>query len=44
MTDYDLVIAGAGSSNTLPNDDLAHWRIAIIETDRFGGTRLNRGW
>jgi mycothione reductase len=40
---YDLVIVGAGSGNTLPDETLAHWRIAIIEPDRFGGTCLNRG-
>ena len=44
MTDYDLTIVGAGSGNILPDDELAHWRIAIIETDRFGGTCLNRGY
>jgi mycothione reductase len=40
---YDLVIIGAGSGNTLPADQFAGWRIAIVEADRFGGTCLNRG-
>jgi mycothione reductase len=40
---YDLVIVGAGSGNMIPSDELADWRIAIVETDRFGGTCLNRG-
>jgi mycothione reductase len=40
---YDLVIVGAGSGNTLPTDQYAGWRIAVVEADRFGGTCLNRG-
>jgi mycothione reductase len=40
---YDLVIVGAGSGNMLPAEDLAQWRIAVVEGDRFGGTCLNRG-
>jgi mycothione reductase len=43
MAHYDLVIVGAGSGNMLPTDELADWRIAVIEPDRFGGTCLNRG-
>ncbi len=43
MADYDLVIVGAGSGNTIPDETLAGWRIAIIEEDLFGGTCLNRG-
>jgi mycothione reductase len=41
--DYDLVIVGAGSGNTLPAEQFAGWRIAVAEADRFGGTCLNRG-
>ncbi len=41
--DYDLIIIGAGSGNMLPDDTTAHWRIAVVEPDRFGGTCLNRG-
>jgi mycothione reductase len=40
---YDLVIVGAGSGNMLPAPELAQWRIAVVESDRFGGTCLNRG-
>jgi mycothione reductase len=40
---YDMVIVGAGSGNTLPADQFAGWRIAVVEADRFGGTCLNRG-
>jgi mycothione reductase len=41
--DYDLVIVGAGSGNMLPAAELKHWRVAVVESDRFGGTCLNRG-
>ena len=40
---YDLVIVGAGSGNMLLTNELAGWRIAVVESDRFGGTCLNRG-
>ncbi|HEV2259653.1 MAG TPA: mycothione reductase [Streptosporangiaceae bacterium] len=40
---YDLVIVGGGSGNMLPARELAGWRTAVVETDRFGGTCLNRG-
>jgi len=40
---YDLVIVGAGSGNMLPAKELEGWRIAVVESDRFGGTCLNRG-
>jgi mycothione reductase len=40
---YDLVIVGAGSGNMLPTKDFAEWRIAVVESHRFGGTCLNRG-
>jgi mycothione reductase len=40
---YDLVIVGAGSGNMLPTEELAGWRVAVVEKDRFGGTCLNRG-
>jgi mycothione reductase len=43
MTDYDLVILGAGSGNMLPSEGFDGMRVAIIERDRFGGTCLNRG-
>jgi mycothione reductase len=40
---YDLVIVGAGSGNMVPAEEFAGWRIAVVESDRFGGTCLNRG-
>lgn len=40
---YDLVIIGSGSGNSVPDEDLAEWRIAMVEPGRFGGTCLNRG-
>jgi mycothione reductase len=40
---YDLVIVGAGSGNMLLAEEFAGWRIAVVESDRFGGTCLNRG-
>jgi len=40
---YDLVIVGAGSGNMLPAEDFTGWRVAVVESDRFGGTCLNRG-
>ncbi len=40
---YDLMIVGAGSGNMLPTREFADWRIAVVESDRFGGTCLNRG-
>lgn len=40
---YDLVIVGAGSGNMLPASEFDGWRIAVVESGRFGGTCLNRG-
>ncbi|AKK11343.1 mycothione reductase [Corynebacterium uterequi] len=40
---YDLIIIGTGSGNSLPNDDFADKKIAIVEKGRFGGTCLNVG-
>ena len=40
---YDLVIVGAGTGNTLPDKKFSGWRIAVVESSRFGGTCLNRG-
>ena len=40
---YDLVIVGAGSGNMLLTDEFRTWRVAVAESDRFGGTCLNRG-
>ncbi len=40
---FDLVIIGTGSGNSIISDDMAQWRIALIEEGVFGGTCLNRG-
>jgi len=40
---YDLIIIGTGSGNSIITPDFESWRIAIIERDLFGGTCLNRG-
>ena len=41
--DYDLIIVGTGSGNSVPDEDLSDWRIAVVEPGVFGGTCLNRG-
>ena len=42
--DYDLIVIGTGSGNSLIGPEMDHWRIAIVERDPvFGGTCLNRG-
>ena len=40
---FDLIIIGAGSGNSILTDDFADWNVAIVERDVFGGTCLNRG-
>ena len=40
---YDLIIVGSGSGNSLISDEMDGWRIAIVERWTFGGTCLNRG-
>ena len=40
---YDLIIIGAGSGNSVISSEMDDWRIAIIERWLFGGTCLNRG-
>jgi mycothione reductase len=40
---FDLVVIGTGSGNSIISDEMAHWRIALIEEGVFGGTCLNRG-
>ncbi len=39
---YDLIIVGSGSGNSIP-EYLSGWRIAIVERGTFGGTCLNVG-
>jgi mycothione reductase len=40
---FDLVIIGTGSGNSIPNEAMAGWQIAILEKGTFGGTCLNVG-
>jgi mycothione reductase len=40
---FDLVIVGTGSGNSVINSAMDGWRIAIVERWTFGGTCLNRG-
>jgi len=40
---YDLIIVGTGSGNSVINAEMDRWRIAIVERWVFGGTCLNRG-
>lgn len=43
-TDYDLVVIGSGSGNSLVTDDFAGKRVAVVDGGhRFGGTCLNVG-
>ena len=41
--DYDLIIIGTGSGNSLIGPEMDGWRIAMVEKGVFGGTCLNRG-
>lgn len=41
--DYDLIIIGTGSGNSIITPEFNSWKIAIIEKGIFGGTCLNRG-
>ncbi|WP_114905435.1 mycothione reductase [Ornithinimicrobium murale] len=43
MADYDLIIIGTGSGNSLVTEDFADQRVAVIERGVFGGTCLNVG-
>ena len=40
---YDLIIVGSGSGNSVISDEMDGWKIAIVERWTFGGTCLNRG-
>jgi mycothione reductase len=40
---YDLIIVGTGSGNSVISQEMDGWRIAIVERWTFGGTCLNRG-
>lgn len=41
--DYDLVIVGTGSGNSILDPRFAGWDVAIVEKGTFGGTCLNVG-
>ncbi len=43
MEQYDLVIIGTGSGNSIIGPAFDDWSIAIVEEGVFGGTCLNRG-
>ena len=43
MRNFDLMIIGAGSGNSVIGPEHDDWDIAIVERDRFGGTCLNVG-
>lgn len=43
VKEYDLIIIGSGSGNSLINEDYEGKKIAIIDGGRFGGTCLNVG-
>jgi mycothione reductase len=43
VADFDLVIVGTGSGNSLVTPDFDDWRIAIVEQGVFGGTCVNVG-
>lgn len=41
--EFDTIIVGAGSGNTILTPDFDDQRVAIVERGAFGGTCLNRG-
>lgn len=43
MHEFDLVIIGTGSGNSIPGPEFDDWNIAIVEKGVFGGTCLNVG-
>ncbi len=42
-THFDLIVIGTGSGNSIISDEMASWRIALVEEGVFGGTCLNVG-
>lgn len=42
-TEYDLIVIGTGSGNSIIGPEMDDMRIAIVERDVFGGTCVNRG-
>ncbi|MGY2876170.1 mycothione reductase [Marmoricola sp. URHA0025 HA25] len=43
VREYDVIIVGAGSGNTILTPDFDEQNVAIVERAAFGGTCLNRG-
>jgi len=43
VTNFDLIIIGTGSGNSVLDKRFAGWRVAIVERGVFGGTCLNVG-
>lgn len=43
MQEFDLIIVGTGSGNSIPSPEFDDWNIALVERDVFGGTCLNKG-
>ena len=43
MHEYDVIVVGGGSGNSIFGPEFDDLRCAVIEPDRFGGTCLNRG-
>jgi mycothione reductase len=43
MPDFDLVIIGTGSGNSILSPEFESWNVAIVERGVFGGTCLNAG-
>lgn len=43
MADYDLIVIGSGSGNSLVTPDFRDKKVAVIERGIFGGTCLNVG-
>ena len=41
--EYDLIVIGTGSGNSIIGPEMDDMRIAIVERDLFGGTCTNRG-
>ena len=42
-SDYDLIVIGTGSGNSVVGPEMDDMRIAIVERETFGGTCVNRG-
>jgi mycothione reductase len=40
---YDVIVIGAGSGNSIIDDEFAHLRVALVEEGLFGGTCINVG-